>query len=231
MRFMAMTKFTKKLLGAVVLLCTFAAVSAQESVIEIDRTDPYIMVQDVATKTFSRMKAQEQDILNNPEVLRTIMEEELMPYIDYRFSAYKVLGKYARGVEKKDLLEFITVFREYLITSYAVAMGYYDNQIVEFDPIRDFSDRTDVTVRAVIIDDVRPDIKIAFKVRKDRNGEEWQAYDMIAEGISLLSSKQSEFEAILRKEGIQEVITQMRASINQPVELNNDKAKKAEAST
>lgn len=226
-----MTKFTKKLLGAVVLLCTFAAVSAQESVIEIDRTDPYIMVQDVATKTFSRMKAQEQDILNNPEVLRTIMEEELMPYIDYRFSAYKVLGKYARGVEKKDLLEFITVFREYLITSYAVAMGYYDNQIVEFDPIRDFSDRTDVTVRAVIIDDVRPDIKIAFKVRKDRNGEEWQAYDMIAEGISLLSSKQSEFEAILRKEGIQEVITQMRASINQPVELNNDKAKKAEAST
>lgn len=231
MRFMAMTKFTKKLLGAVVLLCTFAAVSAQESVIEIDRTDPYIMVQDVATKTFSRMKAQEQDILNNPEVLRTIMEEELMPYIDYRFSAYKVLGKYARGVEKKDLLEFITVFREYLITSYAVAMGYYDNQIVEFDPIRDFSDRTDVTVRAVIIDDVRPDIKIAFKVRKDRNGEEWQAYDMIAEGISLISSKQSEFEAILRKEGIQEVITQMRASINQPVELNNDKAKKAEAST
>ncbi|WP_371194921.1 phospholipid-binding protein MlaC [Glaciecola sp. SC05] len=225
-----MTNLTKKLLGVLVLLCTFAVASAQEAAVDIDRTDPYMMVQDVATKTFSRMKAQEQDILNNPEVLRTIMEEELMPYIDYRFSAYKVLGKYARGVEKKDLLEFITVFREYLITSYAVAMGYYDNQIVEFDPIRDFSDRTDVTVRAVIIDDVRPDIKIAFKVRKDRNGEEWQAYDMIAEGISLLSSKQSEFEAILRKEGIQEVITQMRASINQPVELNNDKAKQAEAS-
>ncbi len=230
MRFMVMTNLTKKLLGVLVLLCTFAVASAQEAAVDIDRTDPYMMVQDVATKTFSRMKAQEQDILNNPEVLRTIMEEELMPYIDYRFSAYKVLGKYARGVEKKDLLEFITVFREYLITSYAVAMGYYDNQIVEFDPIRDFSDRTDVTVRAVIIDDVRPDIKIAFKVRKDRNGEEWQAYDMIAEGISLLSSKQSEFEAILRKEGIQEVITQMRASINQPVELNNDKAKQAEAS-
>jgi len=29
------------------------------------------------------------------------------------------------------------------------------------------------------------------------------AYDMVAEGISLLSSKQSEFESILRQDGIQ----------------------------
>lgn len=198
--------------------------NAQNDAIVVDRTDPYLMVQEVASKTFDRMKAQQLEIQQDPEILRTIMEEELMPYIDYRFSAYKVLGKYARGAEKKDLLEFISVFRQYLITSYAIAMGYYDNQTVEFDPVRDFSDRSDVTVRAVIIDDVRPDIKVAFKVRKNRKGEEWQAYDMIAEGISLLSSKQSEFESILRKDGIQEVIAQMRASIDRPVTLNNQNA-------
>jgi phospholipid transport system substrate-binding protein len=198
--------------------------SAQGNAIVVDKTDPYLMVQEVASKTFNRMKAQQLEIQQDPEILRTIMEEELMPYIDYRFSAYKVLGKYARGAEKKDLLEFISVFRQYLITSYAIAMGYYDNQTVEFDPVRDFSDRSDVTVRAVIIDDVRPDIKVAFKVRKNRKGEEWQAYDMIAEGISLLSSKQSEFESILRKDGIQEVIAQMRASIDRPVTLNNQNA-------
>jgi phospholipid transport system substrate-binding protein len=203
-------------------LSSFAnAAYSQEPEIVVDKTDPYAMVQEVASKTFERMKAQQMEIQKDPEILRTIMEEELMPYIDYRFSAYKVLGKYARGVEKKDLLEFISVFRQYLITSYAVAMGYYDNQTVEFDPVRDFSDRSDVTVRAVIIDDVRPDIKVAFKVRKDRKGDEWQAYDMIAEGISLLSSKQSEFESILRKDGIQEVIAQMRSSIDQPIKLNN----------
>lgn len=224
-----MIKLSKKAVVIATLLfaCVFA--NAQEPVAAVDRTDPYLMVQNVASKTFDRIKSEQSNIANDPEVLRTIMEEELMPYIDYRFSAYKVLGKYARGVEKKDLLEFITVFREYLITSYAVAMGYYDDQIVEFDPVRDFSDRTDVTVRAVITDDSRPDIKVAFKVRKDRKGDEWQAYDMIAEGISLLSSKQSEFEAILRKDGIQEVISQMRASINQPIRLNNDQAQDSEA--
>jgi phospholipid transport system substrate-binding protein len=150
------------------------------------------------------------------------MEEELMPYIDYKFSAFKVLGKYTTKLSREELLEFVSVFREYLITSYAVAMGYYDDQLVEFAPEMDFSRDSDVTVRAVIKDDGRPDIKVAFKVRKDRKSNEWQAYDMVAEGISLLSSKRSEFESILREDdGVNKVIAQMRKSIAQPIVLEN----------
>lgn len=188
----------------------------------IDRTHPYKMVEVVASKTFNRIKNEQTQIKQNPELFRVIMEEELIPYIDYRFSAYKVLGKYSRSLKPREIQEFISVFREYLITIYAVAMGYYDGQLVEFEPPRNFdpNSRTlDVTVRAVIKDDARPDIKVAFKVRKDRKTGEWRAYDMIAEGISLLSSKQTEFEGIIRKEGIAAVIESMRESIKQPIEL------------
>lgn len=201
---------------------TLAAQVEAVEAIKVTQEDPYEMVTQAASKTFNRIKEEQAKIKQDPENLRTIMEEELMPYIDYRFSAYKVLGKYARQVQKKELLEFVSVFREYLITTYAVAMGYYDNQEVLFDPVKEHGDRTDVTVRAVIRDDVRPDIKVAFKVRKDARSGDWQAYDMIAEGISLLSSKQSEFEGILRKEGISKVIEQMRESIRQPIVLQND---------
>jgi len=187
----------------------------------LDQEDPYALVQEAASLTFARIKAEQENLKKDPEIFRQIMEEELMPYIDYRFSAFKVLGKYTRRVEPIELQEFVTVFREYLITSYAVAMGYYDDQTVEFEPERDFSDRNDVTVRAIIRDDDRPDIKVAFKVRKDPRSGKWQAYDMIAEGISL-SSKQSEFESILRKDGIATVIESMRESIRQPIVLRNN---------
>lgn len=150
-----------------------------------------------------------------------------MPYIDYRFSAYKVLGKYARTLKRKELLEFVSVFRQYLITSYAVAMGYYDDQVVEFEPASDFGKRTDVTVRAVIVDDVRPDIKVAFKVRKNKKSNTWSAYDMIAEGVSLLSSKQSEFETIIRRDGVQEVISLMRKTIEKPITLQGQEQSEA----
>lgn len=188
--------------------------------IAVPKDDPFVMIEAAASRTFARIKNEQENIANDPEILRTIMEEELMPYIDYRFSSFKVLGKYSRKVEPIELQEFVTVFREYLITSYAVAMGYYDDQVVEFEPSKDYDSKTDVTVRAVIKDDDRPDIKVAFKVRKGRDGE-WLAYDMIAEGISLLSSKQSEFESILRKEGINKVIESMRDSIRKPIVLKN----------
>lgn len=200
---------------------------AQSEKVKVPQDDPYKMVEVAASLTFARIKEEQSNIKNDPEVLRTIMDEELMPYIDAQFSAFKVLGKYSRTVEKKELLEFVTVFREYLITSYAVAMGYYDEQVVEFEPAKDYGDRKDVTVRAVILDDTRPDIKVAFKVRKYRDGT-WQAYDMVAEGISLLSSKQSEFESILRKDGINKVIELMRESIRKPIVLQNANDKAAE---
>ncbi|MFQ3250989.1 MAG: phospholipid transport system substrate-binding protein [Glaciecola sp.] len=202
------------IMTAVVLMVPAATFAAEE------QDDPYVMINKVASLTFERMKREKDLIRENPELLRVVMEEELLPYIDYRFSAFKVLGKYANKVPREKLLEFVSVFREYLITSYAVALGYYDDQLVEFAPAMEFDGRSDVTVRAVIKDGDRPDIKVAFKVRKDRQSDQWQVYDMVAEGISLLTNKRTEFESILRQDGIDKVIELMRKSISEPIKLN-----------
>lgn len=189
---------------------------------EINEQNPYELVKGVASKTFDRIKANQEAVKADPEMLRTIMEEELVPHIDYKFAAFMVLGKHFKSVPQEKMGEYITVFRQYLITSYAVAMGYYDNQTVQFEPESSFDDKKSVTVRAVVQDPKRPEIKIAFKVRKDTKTNEWKAYDMVAEGISMLNSKRSEFESILRQDGIDAVITLMREKIGKPVELNQD---------
>lgn len=191
---------------------------------EINDQNPYQLVKGVATKTFDRIKANQEQIKQDPEMLRTIMEEELVPHIDYKFAAFMVLGKHFKSVPKEKMGEYISVFRQYLITTYAVAMGYYDNQEVIFEPESNFEDQKSVTVRAVVQDPERPEIKIAFKVRKDSKTNEWKAYDMVAEGISMLNSKRSEFESILRQEGIDSVIALMRDKIGKPVELNQDES-------
>jgi len=171
-----------------------------------EEQNPYFLLEQVATKTFTRIKNEQMQIKQNPDVLKTIVEEELLPYIDYRFAALKVLGKHYRKAPKEKLPEYIEVFRTYLIATYAIALGQYEDQSVEFEPAKDYRKRKEVTVRALIKDPARPDIKIAFKVRKDNRTNKWRAYDMVAEGISLLSSKRSELEAILRKDGLDKVI-------------------------
>ena len=186
-------------------------------------TNPYVLLEDVATKTFSRIKKERQLIEANPELLRKVMEEELLPHVDYSFSALKVLGKYYKKVPREKIPEYISVFRSYLITTYALAMGYYDGQDVEFQPVREVTDERTVTVRAVVKEPGRPNINLAFKLRKNKKTNEWKAYDMVAEGISLLSSKQSEFQSILRKDGLQKVIDLMNNTINKPINIDVEK--------
>ncbi|MBN7824062.1 MlaC/ttg2D family ABC transporter substrate-binding protein [Bowmanella dokdonensis] len=205
------------------LAAMMLALSAQAGAIE-QTEDPYELLSDVATKTFNRIKEQREQINKNPELLRTIVQEELLPYVDYKFAALKVLGKHFKSVPRDKIPEFIQVFREYLITTYALAMAQYDNQEVVFEPGREYEDDRAVTVRALVKEPGRPDIKLAFKVRKSSNTEQWKAYDMVAEGISMLSSKQSELEAIIRQEGIEAVIKLLKEKNQQPISLEkNDK--------
>lgn len=213
-----------------IALLTFASVTGNAFAQDVDEQNPYALVKTVGLQTFDRIKASQTEIAADPEVLRTIMKEELLPHIDYQFAAFMVLGKYFKTVPKDKLSEYVQVFREYLITTYAVAMGYYDNQTVTFEPEGDFADKKSVTVRAVVQDPERPEIKVAFKVRKDNRTNEWKAYDMVAEGISLLNSKRSEFEPILRQEGIDAVIKLMREKIEQPVGEQVEQAKEKENS-
>lgn len=212
----------KKLMAAIGLLLLSVVGTAQAQEQEISGENPYLLVKNVATKTFARIKQNQEEIKADPEMLRTIMEEELVPHIDYKFAAFMVLGKHFKSVPREKMGEYISVFRQYLITTYAVAMGYYDNQTVIFEPESSFEGQKSVTVRAVVQDPERPEIKIAFKVRKDSKTNEWKAYDMVAEGISMLNSKRSEFESILRQDGIDAVIALMRDKIGQPVELNQE---------
>jgi phospholipid transport system substrate-binding protein len=188
------------------------------------KVDPYLLVQEVAGNTFDRIKQQQAKIKEDPEVLRIIVEEELLPYVDYRFSGLKVLGRQLKSIPKDKVSEYLQVFREYLITTYAVALTYYEDQELVFEPGRLKEKDKNVTVRVRVKEQGKPDIRVAFKVRKSRKAESWKAYDMVAEGISLLSSEQAEFETILRQKGIDEVIRIMKESIDSPIKLQKEAA-------
>jgi len=196
---------------------------------EVKLTDPNKMVRQVADNTFARITQDQSLIVKDKEHLRVIVEEELMPYIDYKYAALRVLGSEVSKVraitdkaEKakaiEDIQRFIGAFREYLVATYAGVFTQYTNQQVEFAAEQPFKGKDVVVVKTKIVEAGKPDIKIDFKVREDRSGE-WRAYDMIAEGISLLDAKQSELQGILRQQGIDHVSGLLEQKSKLPVQF------------
>ena len=181
--------------------CLFT-VSAQE---QVDKTDPYKMIEEVAQLTFDRFALEEAQVKQNPEILKDIVREELMPYIFYKYAGLKVLGNYRKDASKEEITEFLTAFREYLITSYAQVFTLYENQKVVFEQPKPIGKQKIIMVGVDIIMDAGNKINIKFKVRKNSKTKEWQAFDLVAEGISLLDAKQKELRSILAQNGVPEV--------------------------
>ena len=192
----------------VLLFLTSAAVQAKAS-------DPYQLIEKVANNTFNRIAADREHIARDANHLKTIVAEELMPYIDHRYASRIILYKIdATKVQRK---AFYKAFRQYLITTYATIFAKYSNQQVVFAPGKDFSNAKKVLVKTKLVSDGIPDINIDFKVRKIKKSGQWKAYDLRAMGVSLLDSKKAELAGLLRKEGGVDTVT---ALLNEKAQSN-----------
>ncbi len=177
----------------------------------IDATKPYDMMKKVAGNTFDRLKNEQEQILSNPETLKIVVEEELMPFVNDRYAALKLLGPNLKQSKKEDVKVFVEAFRAYLVTSYAQVLTQYSDQAIEFSPARPINPKSRIiSIRVEIVDSPNPNIKLDFKLRKDRKSGKWAAFDMVAEGVSLLSSKQSEWNSKIRKDGLLKVSKDLR---------------------
>lgn len=188
---------------------------------EIDKTQPYQMMKQVSGQTFARLTAEQTRIHQDPNYLKTIVEEELMPYVNSKYAALKLLGTNLKGAKREDVGEFIEAFHQYLVSSYAQVLTQYTDQTVKFGPEPKIDDQERITsIKVDIIDTPRPNINLEFKLRKDKSGD-WEAFDMIAEGISLLSSKQSEWSGKLRQDGILSVAKELESLAAQPIRFES----------
>ncbi|MCG9684937.1 phospholipid-binding protein MlaC [Vibrio sp. Isolate23] len=210
------------MLKKLVLTLLAFALSFSASAAQIDKTQPYQMMKQVSEQAFARLKAEQEQIHQNPDYLKVIVEEELMPYVNEKYAALKLLGPNLKGAKREDVGQFIEAFRAYLVSSYAQVLTQYTNQEIEFGPEPNVSSKKSIIgVKVDIIDSPRPNIKLEFKLRKDKKSGEWKAFDMIAEGISLLSSKQSEWSSKLRQEGILAVAKDLEDLAAQPIRFES----------
>lgn len=208
-------------LSANALATDTPAATKSSSSVMVNKEDPYQMIESVAKITFKRFANEQAQIKNDPNILKDIVREELMPYINYRYSSFKVIGSQLKKTTADERNEFVAVFKEYLITSYAQVFTLYDNQQVDFFPGYPFEGKKIVAVNTRVIMPGRDNIDISFKVRKESKTNEWKAFDMIAEGVSLLDSKQAELGGLIRQKGLPYVTELLKEKSNRDIVFKN----------
>ena len=87
----------------------------------------------------------------------------------------------------------------------------YTDQNIQIEPAKEVGDKNLVSIRVNIMQNGgQAPIKLDFKWRKNSKTGEWQAYDMVAEGVSMVVTKQNEWSGILRQQGIDALTAQIQ---------------------
>ncbi|MDR2989045.1 MAG: phospholipid-binding protein MlaC [Providencia alcalifaciens] len=189
----------------------------------IDQTNPYKLMEEAAAKTFDRLKAQQPQIKQNPDYLRTIVREELLPYVQIKYAGALVLGTYYKDATPAQRDAYFKAFESYLEQVYGQALAMYHGQTYTIAPEQPIGDKNIVAIRVTINDtNGRPPVRLDFQWRKNSKTGYWQAYDMIAEGVSMITTKQNEWGDILRKQGIDGLIAQLQRSAQVPITLEEN---------
>ncbi|MCQ9121474.1 phospholipid-binding protein MlaC [Rodentibacter pneumotropicus] len=184
-------------------------------------TSPYVLMQQASDKLFSDIKNSQAKIKQNPNYLRTIVRNDLLPYVQVNYAGSLVLGSHFKSTTPEQREKFFKAFSDFIEQAYAQVLTAYSNQNIQIEPAKDIAGKNLVSIRVNIIQNggAAP-IKLDFKWRKNSKTGEWQAYDMVAEGVSMVVTKQNEWSGILRQQGIEALTAQIQKSAAQPVTLS-----------
>lgn len=184
-------------------------------------TSPYVLMQQASDKLFADIKNNQAKIKKDPNYLRTIVRNDLLPYVQVNYAGSLVLGSHFKSTTPEQREKFFKAFSDFIEQAYAQVLTAYTDQNIQIEPPKEVGDKNLVSIRVNIMQNGgQAPIKLDFKWRKNSKTGEWQAYDMVAEGVSMVVTKQNEWSGILRQQGIEALTAQIQKSAAAPVTLS-----------
>lgn len=173
------------------------------------------LIQVTAKQMLSRIEQDRSKINANPRHVYDLVDEILLPHIDFKRMSRWVLGKHWRRTSVTEKEEFIGEFRKLIIRTYSTALLEYSGQEINFLPVRNSTDPNLASVRTEIRPANGPMIPISYDLYRNDAGH-WKVYDVAIDGISLITNYRSSFGSQIRRQGsISHVIKRMKSKNQQ----------------
>ncbi|MBI2037139.1 MAG: ABC transporter substrate-binding protein [Candidatus Liptonbacteria bacterium] len=184
-----------------VVLCVMLALAVAPQASFAQTPSPSKQLDD----TFARVLAVVRDASLDAGTKEARVKELLASRLDYGKSAAMALGVHARA-NRARMHEFVPLFRKLLEKAYVTRIVGAAGE-ARLSVIDERIDGDYATVNAAIAFK-QNDVRAAFRLHKTEQG--WMVYDIIVEGISLLSNYRSQFHAIISKGSFDEVLERLR---------------------
>jgi phospholipid transport system substrate-binding protein len=132
------------------------------------------------------------------ELRKEQLDAVIKKYVDLPATSQRVVATFWPRSTKEDKVAFILVFRQVLTDTYFKLLQNYKNEAVTFGQ-EEIKKKKYASVESIVLSEGK-EIPVTYLLifRND----EWKIYDFVVEGISLVRTFSSDYQSILRSEGL-----------------------------
>ena len=155
------------------------------------------------------------DIIQNPSYGKQEKQRKVRsivdPHFDYQEMAKRSLGPAWGKLSAGQRQEFVALFSQLLEASYSDKIEKYA-QRVKIDYTGEIPSGNTVEVRTVV---VKANDRIPLNYRLMDEGGTWKVYDVVIEGVSLVSNYRSQFSRIIHESSYAELVRRLKTKVSE----------------
>ncbi|HYD56372.1 MAG TPA: ABC transporter substrate-binding protein [Burkholderiales bacterium] len=196
----------KQLLGLIAFVAFTGLALGQDT--------PDQLVQKVTEDVLATIKNDKQLAAGDKQKALKLAEEKVLPHIDFEYATRLAVGRAWSQASPEQRKKLVDEFRKMLVRTYSNGIDSYQGQTLKILPSRGKQDPEDATVRAQFIRAGGQPLPLEFQARKTPQG--WKIYDIAIEGVSLVLTYRSEFDAVVKQGGIDGLIKRLQEKNTPP---------------
>ncbi len=172
-------------------------------------TEPQEVVRETADQMLGKLRSHRAELDADPSLIYGMVQDIVLPRFDFELISRYVLGRYWRQASAAQQQAFIEGFRSLLVRTYAHALLNYSDQDIRYLSVRADKGGDRVLVPTQVAAAGAPAIPIDYKLYRDGGGA-WKVYDVVIDGISLVSTYRTNFNSQIGRVGIDGVIESLQ---------------------
>lgn len=143
---------------------------------------------------------------------RAAIKKALSHIFDHQEMAKRSLGKHWNQRTPNERKQFVDLFASLLENSYAGKIESYNNEKVVY--LKETVDDSYAEVKSKIINQKQDEFTVDYRLYKAANGK-WMVYDVVIEGVSLVSNYRTQFNKIIAANGYPELVKKLQTKSNE----------------
>ncbi len=165
---------------------------------------PDELVRKNTTEILAAIKSDKDLQAGDQKKIEKLAEEKVIPYFNFAHMTQLAVGRNWRDASDTQKTALTEQFRSLLVRTYSTSLTQYRNQTIDVKALKVSPAETEVVVKTLIVQPGGQPIPIDYSMEKTPGG--WKVYDVLIDGVSLVTNYRSSFNTEIKEKGIDALI-------------------------